>query len=157
MALDSKDTRVDIELLKKDINMITTFCDRLNTTIDKMQEIASNLTHMVALQQQKLDIQERTTKEIESTIEMRRIEHNNEIKELHSRITTVNRELTEKIEETELKILTELHNIRTDLKKDDDTLGKRLFNIETWKWMVMGGLFVLGWIASNILPKIKFF
>lgn len=149
--------QLDIELLKKDVNMLTSLCQKLDASIDKMQEIASNLSQMISLQQQRLDIQEKTTKEIESVLEMRRVEHNNDIKDLHSRITTVNRELTEKIEQSENKILYELQSLKAEIMKDDDHMSRRIMNIESWKWMVMGALFVLGWLASRILPYIKIF
>lgn len=149
--------QIDIELLKKDVNILTSLCEKLEISIDKMQEIASNLSRMVSLQQQRLEIQEKTTKEIESVLEMRRVEHNNDIKELHSRITTVNRELTEKIDKTENKILSEIKALREELSKDENSISRRLFDIESWKWMVMGGLFVLGWIASKIIPHIQLF
>ena len=149
--------QIDIELLKKDVNILTSLCEKLDISIDKMQEIASNLSRLVSLQQQRLEIQEKTTKEIESVLEMRRVEHNNDIKELHSRITNVNRELTEKIDKTENKILSEIKALREELSKDENSISKRLFDIESWKWMVMGGLFVLGWIASKIIPHIQLF
>jgi DNA repair exonuclease SbcCD ATPase subunit len=149
--------QIDIELLKKDVNILTSLCEKLDISIDKMQEIASNLSRLVSLQQQRLEIQEKTTKEIESVLEMRRVEHNNDIKELHSRITNVNRELTEKIDKTENKILSEIKALREELSKDENSISRRLFDIESWKWMVMGGLFVLGWIASKIIPHIQLF
>ena len=148
---------IEIELLKKDVNIITALCEKFDTTIDKMQEIASNLSRMISLQEQRMEMQEKTTKEMESVLEMRRVEHNNDIKELHSRITTVNRDLTTKIDETEKRILDEIHLLRDELSKDNDKMGKRVFDIETWKWMVMGGIFVVGWIASKMLHGIKFF
>ena len=148
---------IEIELLKKDVNIITALCEKFDTTIDKMQEIASNLSRMISLQEQRMEMQEKTTKEMESVLEMRRVEHNNDIKELHSRITTVNRDLTTKIDETEKRILDEIHLLRDELSKDTDKIGKRIFDIETWKWMVMGGIFVVGWIASKMLHGIKFF
>lgn len=154
---DELEQRVEIELLKKDVVTITALCGKFDVAIDKIQEIASNLSRMLSLQEQRLEIHEKTTKDMENILEMRRVEHNNDIKELHSRITTVNRELTEKIEQSENKILTELQSLRSELTKDKDKLGKRIFAIESWKWMVMGGLFVLGWIASKILPTFKFF
>lgn len=148
---------IEIELLKKDVNIITTLCEKFDTTIDKMQEIASNLSRMISLQEQRIEMQDKATREMESVLEMRRVEHNNDIKELHSRITTVNRDLTTKIDETEKRILDEIHLLRDELSKDNDKMGKRVFDIETWKWMVMGGIFVVGWIASKILYGIKFF
>ena len=150
---------IEIELLKKDVNIITTLCEKFDTTIDKMQEIASNLSRMISLQEQRIEMQDKATREMESVLEMRRVEHNNDIKELHSRITTVNRDLTTKIDETEKRILDEIHLLRDELSKDNDKMGKRVFDIETWKWMVMGGIFVVGWIASKmlLLYGIKFF
>ena len=148
---------IEIELLKKDVNIITSLCEKFDTTIDKMQEIASNLSKMISLQEQRIEMQDKATREMESVLEMRRVEHNNDIKELHSRITTVNRDLTTKIDETEKRILDEIHLLRDELSKDNDKMGKRVFDIETWKWMVMGGIFVVGWIASKILYGIKFF
>ena len=150
---------IEIELLKKDVNIITTLCEKFDTTIDKMQEIASNLSRMISLQEQRIEMQDKATREMESVLEMRRVEHNNDIKELHSRITTVNRDLTTKIDETEKRILDEIHLLRDELSKDNDKMGKRIFDIETWKWMVMGGIFVVGWIASKmlLLYGIKFF
>lgn len=148
---------IEIELLKKDVNIITTLCEKFDTTIDKMQEIASNLSKMISLQEQRIEMQDKATREMESVLEMRRVEHNNDIKELHSRITTVNRDLTTKIDETEKRILDEIHLLRDELSKDNDKMGKRVFDIETWKWMIMGSIFVVGWIASKILYGIKFF
>ena len=150
-------TIIEIELLKKDVNIITALCEKFDTTIDKMQEIASNLSRMISLQEQRIEMQDKATKEMESVLEMRRVEHNNDIKELHSRITTVNKDLTTKIDETEKRILDEIHLLRDELSKDNDKMGKRIFDIETWKWMVMGGIFVVGWIASKMLHGIKFF
>lgn len=148
---------IEIELLKKDVNIITTLCEKFDTTIDKMQEIASNLSKMISLQEQRIEMQDKATREMESVLEMRRVEHNNDIKELHSRITTVNRDLTTKIDETEKRILDEIHLLRDELSKDNDKMGKRVFDIETWKWMIMGSIFVVGWIASKMLHGIKFF
>lgn len=156
-SLDYNQQIIEIELLKKDVNIITALCEKFDTTIDKMQEIASNLSRMISLQEQRMEMQEKTTKEMESVLEMRRVEHNNDIKELHSRITTVNKDLTTKIDETEKRILDEIHLLRDELSKDNDKMGKRVFDIETWKWMIMGSIFVVGWIASKMLYGIKFF
>lgn len=150
------DQRVEIELLKKDVSIMATLCEKFDTTIDKMQEIASNLSRMVSLQEQRLETQEVATKELQSVMEMRRIEHNNDIKELHSRITTVNRELSDKIEETEKTIIQELHAIRQEIKEshktkedEESSLMKRLSQVEAWKYTMMGGIIVITWVLAK--------
>lgn len=156
------DSRVEIELLKKDVTIMASLCEKFDTTIDKMQEIASNLSKMVSLQEQRLISQEETSKDIQSRLEMRRLEHNAEIKELHSRITTVNRELTDKIEETEKAILEELRLMRDEMKNykkedssEDTSLKSRLAKIENWQYTVMGAIVVVTWILAKMdLSKI---
>lgn len=147
---DDYNSKIEIELLKKDVIVISALCEKFDTTIDKMQEIASNLSKIVSLHEQRLEIQEQSNREVQSVLEMRRIEHNNDIKELHSRITTVNRELSDKIEETEKTILSELQALREELKTDKNTMGSRLSEIETWKYMAVGALMVITWIAAKI-------
>jgi hypothetical protein len=147
MALDP---RIDVELLKKDVAVITNLCEKFDKTIDKMQEIAFSLSRMVSLLEQRIESQEIVTKEVQSVLEMRRVEHNNDIKELHSRITTVNRDLSEKMADTENKILHEIQSLREELKNEKVTFGDRLMNIEMWKYTMVGALMVFSWIAAKI-------
>ena len=153
---DEIENKIEIELLKKDVTTMSALLEKFDTTIDKMQEIASSLSKMVSLQEQRLEAQEDATRDMQSILEMRRLEHNSDIKELHSRITTVNRDLTEKIEETERAILSELQAIRQKLDNDERSLGIRLNKIEMWKYGVGVVIVVLAWIAgqTDILSKL---
>ena len=118
--MSEQEIKVDIELLKKDVTTMSALLSKFDTTIDKMQEIASSLSRMVSLQEQRLETQEKTTSEMQSILEMRRQEHNNNIKDVYNRINTVNKELTDKIEDTEKAILEELQKLRSELTRNDE-------------------------------------
>jgi len=149
--------KIDIELLKKDVTMISSLCTKFDTTIDKMQEIASNLSRMVSLQEQRIVVQEKITQEVQSVLEKRRQEHVEDTKELHSRITTVNRELTQKIDESEKRILAELYSMRNELMAEKTSFADRLSKIEIWKYTVVGALMIVSWLAAKIdIVKILF-
>ena len=151
------DLKIDVELLKKDVTTISNLCTKFDTTIDKMQEIASNLSRMVSLQEQRIVVQEKITQEVQSVLEKRRLEHAEDTKELHSRITTVNRELTQKIDESEKRILAELHSMRTELMAEKTSFADRLSKIEIWKYTVVGALMIVSWLAAKIdIIKILF-
>lgn len=151
------DLKIDVELLKKDVTMISNLCSKFDTTIDKMQEIASNLSRMVSLQEQRIVVQEKITQEVQGVLEKRRQEHVEDTKELHSRITTVNRELTQKIDESEKRILAELHSMRTELMAEKTSFADRLSKIEIWKYTVVGALMIVSWLAAKIdIIKILF-
>jgi hypothetical protein len=157
VVADEIENRIEIELLKKDVTTMSALLEKFDTTIDKMQEIASSLSRMVSLQEQRLENQEKITSEVQSILEMRRLEHNNNIKDIYNRINTVNRELTDKIEETEKTILSELQAIRAKLDTDKQNLGTRLSNIEMWKYGIGAVIIVLAWIAGQTDILSKFF
>ena len=155
MAIE-QDNRIEIELLKKDITTMAALLEKFDTTIDKMQEIASSLSKMVSLQEQRLETQEKITREVQELLEMRRQEHNNNIKDVYNRINTVNKELTDKIEDTERTILGEIKNLREELTKNKEGIGDRLGKIEMWKYGVVLAIAIVAWIAGqiDILDKI---
>ncbi len=153
-----QENRIEIELLKKDVTTMAALLSKFDTTIDKMQEIASSLSRMVSLQEQRIETQERITQEVQGLLEMRRQEQQNNIKDVYNRINTVNKELTDKIEDTENKILEELKKIREDLTKKDEGFGTRLGQIETWKYGIAAIItFLLFLIANNAINITKLF
>lgn len=153
-----QENRIEIELLKKDVTTMAALLSKFDTTIDKMQEIASSLSRMVSLQEQRIETQERITHEVQGILEMRRQEQQNNIKDVYNRINTVNKELTDKIEDTENKILEELKKIREDLTKKDEGFGTRLGQIETWKYGIAAIItFLLFLIANNAINITKLF
>ena len=156
--MSEQEIKVDIELLKKDVVTMSALLEKFDTTIDKMQEIASSLSRMVSLQEQRLENQEKTTAEMQSVLEMRRIETNNNIKDIYNRINTVNKELTDKIEDTEKTILAELQKLRQEIQKEDTGISKRLGQIEMWKYGVAAIItFLLFLIANNAINIGKIF
>jgi hypothetical protein len=142
--------KLEIELLKKDVTVITNLFNKFDVTIDKLQEIASTLSKMVSIQEQRIEAQENITKEIQNTLEQRRMEHNTDIKELHTRISAVNSELTGKIEESEKAILSELKRLREELSGEKVSLLDRLSAVEGWKWMLTGVFAVVVWLLTRI-------
>ena len=154
--MSEQEIKVDIELLKKDVTTMSALLSKFDTTIDKMQEIASSLSRMVSLQEQRLETQEKATAEVQSILEMRRQEHSNNIKDVYNRINTVNKELTDKIEDTEKAILEELQKLRSELTKNDEGIGTRLGQIETWKYAVILVVVIFAWFAgqANLLDNL---
>jgi hypothetical protein len=113
---------------------------------------------MIALQEQRIESHERITSEVQGILEMRRQEHNSNIKDVYNRINTVNKELTDKIEDTERTILAELHKMREEIKGSEKGLGSRLGQIEMWKYGIAAIIsFLLFLIANNAINITKLF
>ena len=59
--VDSKSeysNKLEIELVKRDVSVISRLCERIDSNVDDMKKVASDLSRIVSLQEQKLQMQE---------------------------------------------------------------------------------------------------
>ena len=133
MPDNSVEVKIDVEVLKEKVEHITHLCSKMDQIIEKL-----------------VDNQDRIVTQIYNDMEQRKRDTVEDVKELHSRITTVDRNLSDKIELTERRIMDEIKSLRHAMdahnKKEDEDLKK----ISQWKWMIAGGVVVLAWVISNV-------
>ena len=139
---DIENLKTEIALLKKDAKTSELIHQRLEIAIDKLSEIVISCKQMLAQQEQKLTRAEQTDDDIFVTLESRRKEWDNDLKELHSRITTNSRELRESQYNSENKLLNEIRMVRTQL-------SERVGVLEKWRWLIIGGSIIIGLLISN--------
>jgi len=95
------------------------------------------------------------------------MEVKHDIKEIHSRITTSNREIVEKIDDMQTriehkmnanaKISQDQHEvIRKDVVEDLSEMNKRVTSLEQWKWYVIGAAAAIGFILGHISEIAKY-
>ena len=84
-----------------------------------------------------------------------------DIKELHSRITTGNREICDRIEVMDARIEKKMNEsaaaakeqhelIQKEIQVDINKISDRVDVLERWRWMIVGGAIALGWALSKI-------
>ena len=139
---DIDNLKTEVALLKKDAKTGELIHQRLEVAVDKLTEITISLKGMIAQQEQKLTRAEQTDDDIFITLESRRKEWDNDLKELHSRISTQARDLRELQHQSEGKLLNEIRAVRTQL---DERVGV----LEKWRWVIIGGSIIIGLMMSN--------
>ena len=139
---DLEKLKTEIALLKKDAKTGELIHQRLEVAVDKLTEITISLKGMLIQQEQKLTKAEQTDDDIFITLESRRKEWDNDLKELHSRITTNTRELRDNQYQLESKLLNEIRMVRTQL-------SERVGVLEKWRWLIIGGSIIIGLMMSN--------
>ena len=136
------DVKLKVGLLSKDIEQVNSFCEKLSESIDKIQEMNGNMIRMITLHEQRHEQHEKAETELKE-----------DIKELHSRITTVNREIHDRIDQVEHHISSRIDALRSDLanhkKQDKGELGVRLAKVEQWQWMAAGAIAVISWLIGH--------
>ena len=135
MSIDQEfvDVKIDVGVLKQQVQFLSQLCDKMDKVIDKF-----------------VDNQDRMTNQIYTDMEKRREDTINDIKELHSRITTVDRNLSDKLELTERRIKEEITNLQKQIAEHNKKEDSELKKILEWKWAAAGGIVVLVWLLSNI-------
>jgi gas vesicle protein len=140
------DSKLEIELLKRDMSMITKLCEKFDITIDKMQQVAQDISKIVYLQEKKFEMQEQLNKEVDQVLEKQNKEHATDIKELNNRI-----------ERTENVILTEIKFLKGDFEEMNSALNKKIEELNIWRYTVMGGVALVVFVISNFGDILKLF
>jgi len=139
---DLNKIQTKIALLEQDAKSAEQIHNKLEVAIEKLTEITISLKGMLVQQETKLAKAEETDNDIFITLESRQIKWDNDLKELHSRITTNSRELREHQVQSESKMLYELRNLRQQL-------DNRVAILEKWRWIIVGGSIIVGLMISN--------
>jgi hypothetical protein len=128
----------------------------LENQVEMLREIASDMKRMLAVHDEKLTQHERKQDDIFALIEQRRNEMADDIKELHSRITTVQRELSTEIATTEQRIIKGIDELKTELKVDQEfhnkkqrSLDDRVNELEKWRYILLGAGIAGGWLLTK--------
>lgn len=125
--------KVDCEVMKNQISYLSNLCGKMDTIIEKL-----------------MDAQTKNTSEIYNDMEKRRSENQSDIKDIHTRISTIDRNLTDKLDLSERRIMDEIKALRKELLQHNNKEDEDLKKLMEWKWMIIGAVVVVSWIFSNI-------
>ena len=133
-----------VKLLEKEIHDRKGVFQRLDTAIEKLTDVSNCINRMLAVHEEKIARQEEAIFEAEGLIETRRIELTTKIDDLHSRITTNTKEI--------MTAATLQHKEHTDdIQKLRNDLTTRVGVLEKWRWLIIGGSIVVGFLLHKFM------
>ena len=132
---DNTEIKIDIESLRKDIENVNTINGRIDTAIDKLTDVSTSIKSMLAVHEEKITRQEKIDEIIFE-----------KLKDRADEISDVYRELKKDVEMSEKRLLIEIKSLKNDI-------GARVGVLEKYRWIIIGGAIVIGWILSkNFMP-----
>lgn len=140
----------DFTSLQKDITKISTIVDRFDVAIDKLTEVSTSVSQLLAVHETKITAHDVLTKQTVELMEKRRVETDDKIQILHERISSGERELKTNIDKQYDELMTEIKEMRAESTKQHTTLSDRITAMEKWMWIVMGGAIVVGVILGQV-------
>ena len=123
----------DVKILQKEVQDMKTIHLRLDAAIVKISEVSNSINRMLAVHEEKLSQQEEAQMSIGSLVEQRRIEFKSEIVNLHTRISDNKQEVIDAIRRLEIEV------------------NGRVGVLERWRWLIIGGSIVIGFILHKFM------
>ena len=133
---------IEVEVLKSVVK-------KLDSSLDKITEVSNSIAKLLAVHDERL-----------SSLEKISDKREDEIKDLHSRITTQTREIFDKLELMEARIERRIsesgvttagqhERINSEMKAEIQKISERITLLEGWRWYVLGAAAVVGWVLSK--------
>lgn len=140
----------NVSHLQQDMAQVGALVDRLDVTIEKLTEVSSTVSQLLAVQGNRLEFQEKVQERLQELVEKRRLETESYVKDLYSKIDSVEKELYNEIEASQDKVLKEIKEMRVESINQHNELKSKVQRAEKWMWMMVGGGAVIGFILSRI-------
>jgi len=126
------DLETEVKILQKDLIIFQSILDKFDTTISKLTEISNNLAKVIAVQDSKIESQEKA------------------IEIIHRRITDTQEELGSQLSEHYKVILDKIKELQNEQKTHAHEMSSRVDALEKWRYIVIGGSIVLGFLLSRV-------
>ena len=120
--------RTDVEILKRDMEMIASLAGKFDVAIDKLSAVSVTVDNMLAVHETRLQNNE----------QQREI--------LHQRISDMKKEITE-----------EFKSLKEENRKQHSQTNERLEKLERWRWFVVGVATVIGFSLAQMESLARIF
>ena len=125
---------VDVEVLKKDIANVNNIQGKLDNAIEKLTDVSTSIKSMLAVHEQKITQSEKTEEILFD-----------KVRERGEELDIVYRDLQRDISQTEKRLLLEIKSLKSDI-------NERVNVLERWRWLILGGAIVVGYILAKNMP-----
>ena len=117
----SEDNRTEIEILKRDMELLANLAGKFDTAIDRLTTVSNSIDKMLGIHENRLMNQEKQAEVI------------------HNRITDFKKELIDEIKQ-----------LRKENEEQHKMVSERLERLEKWRWFVVGIAAAIGFILAQV-------
>jgi len=133
MSDETVKLKVDVEVLKTQILTLAQLCEKMDKVIDKL-----------------IENHDKVVNQIYTDMRNREEEKDKDVKELHIKINGVTKDLSDKVELTERRIMEKIEEIRKEIAAHNEKEDRELKKIWEFKWMAAGGIIAVAWLLSHV-------
>ena len=140
MANGSIETKIAV--MEQDLKQMTGLFDRLDISIEKITELNISIKEVLAVHEQRITAAEVDLERTYDTFEEKS-------EQLHSRISTTNRELSKELKDNTAAVQDTLKELTAQITEHANHHDDRIRALEKRQWMMMGAAAILGFLIGN--------
>jgi chromosome segregation ATPase len=144
-----KTLETEVALVRQDVSQIGQLFSKLETALDKITDVSNNIGQILAVHEQRLHDGEKEFEALKADMNTAEDKFDNEVKDLHSRLTSNTREIENKMSKEIDKVLDSIKDLKDHLINKNDKIEERLTALERWRWILVGAVFV----AAVLIPE----
>ena len=144
-----KSLETEIAVIKNDVNQIGQLFSKLETALDKITDVSNNIGQILAVHEQRLKDGEVHFDELRKDMDNAEDKFDNEVKDLHSRLTTNTREIEQRMSNEIDKVLEAIKDLKSHMVDKHDKLEIRLAALERWRWILLGAFIAGAILVGN--------
>ena len=145
----------DVVSLQNDMTHVGTVVDMLDVSIEKLTELSTTISQLLAVQGNRLDMQEKLQEKLQELVDKRKNETDDAINKAYLRMERMEEKFQQDIKDNNNKVDDEIADLNTnitqlltDMKKEisdqHKSTDERIKTVEKWMWTIAGvtGTFV---------------
>ena len=148
-----KSLETELAIVKNEMGQIGHLFSKLEITLEKITNVSTNLSQILAVHERRLHETDLQFESVKNRMEISDVRVKDDIKDLHSRVTSTSREVEEKMSKEIDKVLLAIQDLKTHMLEKDNKLEERIETLERWRWIMVGILIA----AGVFLPEIRDF
>lgn len=140
-----------ITLMDAQVKILESVVERIDTSIEKLTEVSNSIGKLLAVHDERINQLEKVHNRQED-----------DIRDIYSRITVTSKEICDKLDSVEDSLEGKMkehsntsEKLHKELKVDLDgrlkTIDDRIGILERWRWLILGGATVLGFLLEKIM------
>lgn len=140
--------------IESQVKVLESVVSKIDTSIEKLTEVSNSIGKLLAVHDERLN-----------TLSSLHTRTEDDIREIYNRVNALSKDILDKIDNMETVIENKLKEsaetstkqhaeIKTDIESKINVLSARVGVLETWRWLVIGGATVIGYMADKLIKLI---
>ena len=125
--------------MANDFEQLERIVEKLDVSIDKLTEVSNNVSKLLAVHDTRLNVIEKDT-----------VRNEDDIRDIHVKMDNIAKEINKKLDQSMQNSVDGHAKIQAAIEEQIKGIDARVRVLEVWRWLVIGGAIVIGWLINKI-------